>query len=51
MDNQQMLIKCKCGNKLAIKLIGGQYQYSYQGSCICGREWFLEDLSEDREEE
>ena len=44
-------LKCRCGRGVVLKLIGGQYQYSYQGECKCGREWLLEDLTEDLAED
>lgn len=51
MKNRRIIIKCKCGNELYLKLIGGQYQYSYRENCACGRDWLLEDLSEDCDED
>jgi hypothetical protein len=50
MKNQQVYIKCKCGNEVVMRLVGGQYQYLYREKCICGKEWILDELSEDIEE-
>ena len=50
VKSQQLQVVCRCGNKLDVKLVGGQYKYTYRGTCICGRDWLLEDLSEDCEE-
>jgi len=47
VSNQQMKTICKCGKELFLTRVGGQYQDSYSSSCICGRKWMLEDLSED----
>ncbi|MDO8549683.1 MAG: hypothetical protein Q7S39_05980 [Ignavibacteria bacterium] len=41
---------CTCGKKLQLTLIGGQYQFSWQNKCECGRIWYLEDLSVEEEE-
>jgi len=48
---QQITIKCRCGRVRNLELIGGQFQNSYIGDCICGRRWLLEDLTEDLTEE
>ena len=48
---QQMSVTCKCGKKVFLQVIGGQYQYTYSGICDCGRELVLEDLSEDLTED
>jgi len=47
LEDKSMNIKCKCGENIVLRLIGGQYQYSYHEICNCGREWLLEDISED----
>ncbi len=44
---QQMIMTCKCDKGVILQVVGGQYQYTYSGICDCGREWVLEDLSED----
>lgn len=49
-ERLQVWMSCQCGNEIALKLVGGQYQYSYRGTCACGRDWLLEDLSKDDEE-
>lgn len=41
-----MVIKCLCGKKIILKVVGGQYQNTYQGDCYCGRKWSLEEQSE-----
>jgi hypothetical protein len=53
MNNHPLSIdfKCICGRIVALKLIGGQYQYTWQGDCLCGRKWELEDVSENLEAE
>jgi len=38
-------IKCLCGRKVTLEIIGGQYQNTYHGDCECGREWALEEQS------
>ncbi len=43
---KQKTIICICKKAVILKLIGGQYQYTWKGECSCGREWLLEDLSE-----
>lgn len=47
LDNKSMIITCKCRKKVVLILVGRQYQYSYRKICSCGREWVLEDISED----
>jgi len=42
-----IVLTCKCGKKIKLQLIGGQYQHSYSRTCNCGRKWLLEDLAED----
>lgn len=42
----KMEIKCLCGKKVVLELLGGQYQDTYQGKCECGRIWSLDELSE-----
>ena len=44
-------IKCICGKALRLRLVGGQYQDTWQKDCACGRKWQLEDYSEDLESE
>jgi len=39
-------IKCLCGRKVTLEIVGGQYQNTYQGECECGRKWSLEEQSE-----
>jgi len=42
-----IVLTCKCGRKVEMQLVGGQYQDSYSKTCDCGRKWLLEDLTED----
>ena len=43
----RIVFECpSCGNKIALELIGGQYQDEYRGNCDCGRKWFLKELTE-----
>lgn len=42
----RITIKCVCGRDVDLKVIGGQYQTTYQGQCECGRKWSLEEQSE-----
>ena len=42
---------CTCGNEIKLKPIGGQYQYSWQNECECGKFWYLENLSAKETEE
>jgi len=44
MENK-VKIQCLCGNEAILELIGGQYQNTYQGKCVCGRMWSLDELS------
>lgn len=39
-------IRCLCGRELNLKMVGGQYQTTYQEECECGRKWSLEEQSE-----
>ncbi|MBL7075525.1 hypothetical protein ISS37_09850 [candidate division KSB1 bacterium] len=39
-------IRCLCGREVILKLVGGQYQDTYQAECDCGRKWSLEEQSE-----
>lgn len=43
---QNVTIKCLCGRKVTLEIVGGQYQNTYQGECECGRKWSLEEQSE-----
>ena len=43
-------VVCICGRTLAVELIGGQYQNTYDGECECGRKWSLIELTEVLEE-
>ncbi|MBC8276461.1 MAG: hypothetical protein H8E40_16035 [Chloroflexi bacterium] len=43
-------IMCLCGKTIAVEVIGGQYQNTYDGECECGRKWSLEELTEVLEE-
>lgn len=45
MQNE-VTLKCLCGSEVTLKLVGGQYQDTYQGECECGRKWYLEEQSE-----
>lgn len=45
--DRQMTVNCKCGKEVSLRAVGGQYQYTYSGLCVCGRKWVLEDLTED----
>jgi len=51
MEALQVDIVCSCQRAITLRIIGGQYQDSYVGVCECGRDWLLEDLSEDLTEE
>jgi len=42
---QNVTIKCLCGRKVTLEIVGGQYQSIYQGDCECGRKWSLEEQS------
>lgn len=44
MENK-VKIQCLCGKETILELIGGQYQDTYQGKCVCGRIWSLDGLS------
>jgi hypothetical protein len=44
MENK-VKIQCLCGKEAMLEIIGGQYQDTYQGKCICGRIWSLDELS------
>ena len=44
MENK-VKIQCRCGKETILELIGGQYQDTYQGKCVCGRIWSLDELS------
>lgn len=44
------MIKCLCGREVILRIVGGQYQNTYQGECECGRKWSLEEQSEAMEE-
>jgi hypothetical protein len=41
-----MTIRCLCGREIELKNTGGQYQEEYRGSCECGREWVLNEISQ-----
>ena len=48
MTKIEISIVCpSCGNDVELKLIGGQYQNSFRGNCLCGSEWLLIDVTED----
>ena len=42
----EIRIKCLCGREVNLKMVGGQYQNTYQEECECGRKWSLEEQSE-----
>lgn len=42
----KVTIKCIYGIEVNLKAVGGQYQFTYQGECDCGRIWSLEEVSE-----
>jgi len=40
-------IRCLCGERTTLNVVGGQYQNLYQGECQkCSRQWSLEEQSE-----
>lgn len=41
-----LIIKCPCGREVRLEILGGQYQSTYQGDCICARKWSVEEVSE-----
>ena len=43
---QEIAIVCNCGRVIELKLVGGQYQDSWQGDCECGCKWNLDEISE-----
>ena len=43
-------VVCICGRTVAVEVIGGQYQNTYDGECECGRKWSLQELTELLEE-
>lgn len=51
LKKQQMTVTCKCDKRVALQVVGGQYQHVYSGICNCGRKWVLEDLSENLTED
>ena len=40
----ERLVRCDCGKGVILRLLGGQYQGSYVGRCVCEKGWVLEDL-------
>lgn len=40
----ERLVRCDCGRDVIVRLLGGQYQDSYVGRCVCRKGWALEDL-------
>lgn len=41
-----MQVKCSCETMVDVTVIGGQYQYTYEGTCLkCGHTWQLVDIS------
>jgi hypothetical protein len=50
MMDTKVVIKCLCGKRVTLDLIGGQYQDEFQGDCKCGRKWLLKEISESLEE-
>jgi len=45
-------VKCSCGTVFKPELVGGQYQYSWSGSCPkCERLWLIEDVNAQSDEE
>lgn len=42
----KITIRCFCGRKVVLGVVGGQYQDTYCGECRCGRKWQLEEWSE-----
>lgn len=39
----EVTIRCLCGEELVLRVIGGQYQNAFDGECVCGRKWCLEE--------
>lgn len=36
-------VTCSCGDLVVMSLVGGQYQYTWKGTCItCNIEWFID---------
>ena len=47
----EVTLICFCGESVTLKLIGGQYQNEYDGTCHkCGRKWLAIDISSSDEE-
>lgn len=38
---------CTCGSEVSLVPVGGQYQNSWRGVCVCGRMWDVTDYRED----
>jgi len=47
---KQIHITCTCGCEVELELLGGQYQDTWKGKCVCGRFWVLEEIAEEIEE-
>ena len=37
---------CTCGKEVELKNVGGQYQDTFIGKCLCGKNWVLEQPEE-----
>lgn len=50
MENtkEKKTITCQCGKDVQLRLVGGQYQHSYSGTCgKCGITWRLQSVPEE----
>lgn len=44
-EQTKMKVACKCGAEVELTVVGGQYQYVYEGTCPkCGTMWQLKDI-------
>jgi len=47
-----MKVICRCGTKVEMTVVGGQYQYTYEGTCPkCKTMWQLKDIIAECDEE
>ncbi len=45
---KNILFRCTCGKRFWLKLVGGQYQYTWKGTCTnCGTLWYADCEGED----
>lgn len=47
-----ILVICDCNASIDMKVVGGQYQHTYEGTCPnCKKMWQLIDIINERDEE